>query len=265
MKLLLGLNYKFFNKNAHYFISKIEENDLYNNIDGFEILFDFKNKKHLTFVENIIPYCLNDNYLLQFHGISDYDLDTQYEYLDYLHIISLKFGTKINVVMHPLIANDINTSLVHTNLYFSNILNYIFYNDLNISVSIENLTAFNDITLSKEFLLPILANNIELNYTYDLGHELFEYGQITDLDEILITKLTNVHIHNFFHDVSHLALDKNDDNKDQWLKSILYLKKINYKGPVVLEYDFNLLGSNYNEALHNYIKHADYIKDYLNN
>lgn len=55
MKLLLGLNYRFFNKNVHYFISKIKENDLNNNIDGFEILFDFKNKNHLAFVQNIIP------------------------------------------------------------------------------------------------------------------------------------------------------------------------------------------------------------------
>ncbi len=263
MKVLLSLNEKFYVKNCSFFIQQLKQHDKEKQISGFEISMNYNDSLHQKFINELVVCCKKDNYYLQFHGNSSLDLNLQYKYLNYINKISKKLEHRVNLVLHPIESNSLISSLKETNIYFSSILNYIYEEQLNINVSIENLTSRNQRTLSKEVLLPILANNYDLNFTYDLGHEIFEYGNITDLNKLLINRLTNIHIHTFNHNFDHLPISKNSKNKEKWVKALLYLKNINYTGPIVLEYELYKLGDTYEEQLENYIKSTFFIKDYL--
>ncbi len=264
MKFFLSINDKFFENNVHFFIQKLKLYDKNNYVSGFEICFDFNDTIHHEFIEGLISYCKKDHYIIQFHGNSSYELKKQYAYLNFINEISNKLGYKINIVLHPIVLETEQKSLEATNIYFSNVLNYIYNNNLNINISIENLTSKNkNHVLSPEFLEPILANNLDLYYTYDLGHEFIEYGNIINLNDIVKKRLINVHLHTFNNNFDHLPILNISKNKDKWLKAILYLKNINYKGPLVLEYDFYLMGQNYEERLLNYINSIYFLNDYI--
>lgn len=242
--------------------------ELYNSIKdktfikGFEVSFDLNNDLEKQYVNELIFICEQNNYILQFHGDSSRDLEYQYKYVDFINDISIKLNKRIDIVLHPISGDNLEDCIAKTNEYFSNILNYIYTNSYKINISIENLNTetTENIRLSKEYLLPILSNNIDLNFTYDIGHEIFEYGNLTDLNPVLIERLTNIHFHTFNNHEDHKAVIKNDSN---WVKAIQYLKLIKFDSTLVLEYDFYTLGETYEERINNYIESAEYINEYL--
>ena len=43
--------------------------------------------------------------------------------------------------------------------------------------------------------MPIICNNEKIFFTYDIGHEISNMGNITGVNPILLLMLNNVHIH----------------------------------------------------------------------
>lgn len=264
MKILLSLNFKLMDYTAYDLIKLIEKEDSKKIISGFEVCVDIENEERKKYVNELAILCKQNNLILQFHGDSSYELEKQKKYMDFLNNISNIVGKRINVVLHPHSEDTIEESIEKSNIYFSEILNYIYENNYNISISIENLNSMIDENrLSKGYLKSILANNMELNFTYDLGHEIVEYGEVTNLDTILLERLTNVHIHTFYNIDDHLPIKENDFNKEKWVKAIQYLNYINYDKTIVLEYDVYTLGESFEERVFNYIKCAEFISEYI--
>lgn len=261
MKLLMSINNKFFDKSPVEFINLVRENDKLNNVAGFELYIDFMNEEEVKYLKDLAFLCDKYNLKIQMHGASEYDIETQFKYMDLLNDI---FVSGVSVVLHPITTFSREESIIETNEYFSKVLNYIYYNDYKIKVSIENLNSMVDtLRLSKDYLKGILANNSDLYFTYDIGHEIIEYGKITDIDDILKERLSNVHYHTFNNGDDHKPIGYVFYNKEQWIKGLTYLNTINYDGTVVLEYDFYALGEKYEERLVNYIKCFDFINDYI--
>lgn len=170
----------------------------------------------------------------------------------------------IDIVFHPLSCDTIDESIKETDIYFSKILNYVYENNYKINISLENLNSMIDcVRLSKDYLTSVLYNNMDLYFTYDIGHEIMEYGKLIDLDNVFIERLRNVHFHTFNNAFDHLAVDYHEYNKDGWVKALLYLKSLDFNGNLVLEYDFYTLGNSYDERFNNYLNCAKLIYNYL--
>lgn len=185
-------------------------------------------------------------------------------YLDYVNELSKIVDKNIDIVFYPLSCDTIDESIKDTDIYFSKMLNYVYFNDYNINISIENLNSMVDcVRLSKDYLTSVLYNNMDLYFTYDVGHEIMEYGKLSDLDDVFIERLRNVHFHTFNNAIEHLPVDYHEYNKDCWVKALLYLKSLNFKGTLVLEYNFYELGNSYNERFDNYLNCFKFISNYL--
>lgn len=264
MKILLSLNNKFYSELPLNFIKFLEENDKCKTVAGFEVVVDINNEEEKNYIKNLSFICKQNNYHLQFHGNSDYSINNQKKYIDFVNEIGEFLDRKMYIVLHPQTANTIEEEIKLTNLYFSEILNYIYEMQYNIEISVENLNSTTDIIrLSKDYLKPILSNNMDLNFTYDMGHEIMEYGELIDLDTVLIDRISNIHIHTFDSKEEHKPIFENSINKDKWIKAIQYLNYINFDKTVVLEYDFYMMGEDYYERLLNYIKSAEFMYSYI--
>lgn len=265
MNLLLSLNKKFFEINPNEIISMINELDDKKIIKGMEMCIGSFSIEEQDYITALSKLCSQNNYYFQLHGNSNYDIKTQKKAMDFINEISKIVGYKINVVLHPVEDNILDKHLIDSNLYFSQVLNYIYENNYNINISIENLNSTtHHLRLSKELILSVLSNNEELNFTYDIGHEIVEYGKIIDLDEVLIKRMNNIHIHTFKNTFDHLPIEENDENKLKWLKGLEYLKYLKYNGNIVLEYDiYEVKGNGINEKVQNYIRSAYFISQYI--
>lgn len=259
MKILLSINHKFFEKSPKELIDSVKQIDVNNYVKGFEIYINFNDKDEVEYVKNLKFLCDKEGYLLQFHGDSSYSIELQEKYFKFLN--DLSNGQYMNVVLHPLSLELIEDSIRETNLYFSKLLNIIYENRYKIKISIENLNSINTFRLSKDYLKSVLSNNMDLQFTYDIGHETVDYGKITDLDSILIDRLSNVHIHTFDINNDHQPIGMNDHK--EWVKAIQYLNYLHFDGTLVLEYDFYTLGNDFKERMTNYIKCVEYMQNYV--
>ncbi|MDD8049695.1 MAG: hypothetical protein PHH04_08935 [Thomasclavelia sp.] len=264
MKILLSLNDKFTKRTPRDLINLIQENDVSNSIQGFEIYLNLDNNEEVKYFEEFINLSIKNNYLIQFHSIQTEDIDKQKQYLDFYNEIAKKLEYPLKVVFHSFDIGNIEENINYTSKYMADLLNYIYTNKFNLMLSIENLNARDNNRLNKEQIIRIIANNNDLMFTYDIGHEILSYGNIIDLNEILISKLVNVHLHTFLYDNDHKSLYSKDPNKSKWIKAILYLKSLNYNETIVLEYDlYDMIGESYEEKLFNYIESAETIKSYF--
>ena len=233
-------------------------------IDGCELHFNFNDKEELEYVENLLFYFNRDNFYYQFHGNSNLTIDKQKEYLLFVNKTN-NSNNYINIVLHSLTFDNIEDALKQTSLYIDELEEFIEENNLKITLSLENLNSIKDVKrLSKEDLFSILYNNDKLNFTYDIGHEIEEYGLLTNLSDIEIKRINNVHIHTFKNNLDHLPIYDNDEHILNITKSLLYLRHINYNGPIVFEYDlYECNGNTLEEKVIGYIDSIKFVENYL--
>lgn len=265
MKLLLALNYKFITKDAYQLIKLLEEQDKNHVIEGYEMMVDCKKEQEMEYLEHLVHMAKEKGYLLQVHSSSYSDINLQKKFLDKIEEYALFLGYSVNIVFHPLTEEDEVLALEKTNEMMGELLIYCYQRRYHLTLSLENLEhRRNQVRLDKDEIVPVLYNNIDLKYTYDIGHEFRDYGQITDVDVLLLERLNNVHL--FRNDLTrtHLPLTDCDQDKEKWVKALLYLKQNNYCGSIVLEYDFyQIEGTSFEEKFMNYIRHAEFVKQYL--
>ena len=237
-------------------------------VRGIEICVDPDNDFMMNYMDQLVNLCKENNILFQVHGNSALDLDKQKKYLDLLQRYSDFLGYPINVVMHSLTRDTTEEEISATQEYLKEVIEYV---DLNkIKISVENLNdADGVIRLDKKEMEPILCNDERLYMTYDIGHDIADYGRITDLDPLLFKRISNVHLHaitNKYEDgFDHKPIDdQNQDQFEQVLKGILYLKNNNYTGPVVFEYDLYLCnGDTIEDKLNSFLYSIDDTSEHI--
>jgi hypothetical protein len=108
--------------------------------------------------------------------------------------------------------------------------------------------------LKKEDLSKVVENE-DLFLTYDMGHELEEFGKINYPDNHIFNKIRNIHIHDSNDGIDHYPIYNSSINFNIILNGIKYLKDNNYKYNIVYEYDlYKCSGDTI----------IDKVKDYLN-
>lgn len=259
MKILLSLNFKFFNLEPEKFIELIKKYDEENLISGFEIATN--SKKDELYVLRFAKVALKNKYIINLHSPSFENIEEAKEYLNFAVEISKITKRKTNIVYHPISANSINESKEKTKEQVKEIMQYIedkkYYN--NVELSIENLNDINGITrLKKEDLIEILEQQKSLKFTYDIGHEIIDGIKTEELVNILDERLNNIHMHTYQKDLDHYPINNIDEYK--LIKELL--EKYGENKTVVLEYALDYIeGKNFETKLKNYVESAKIIKD----
>ena len=259
MKILLSLNFKFFNLEPEKFIELIKKYDEENLIAGFEIATN--SKKDELYVLKLAKVALKNEYIINLHSPSSENIEEAKEYLNFAVEISKITKRKTNIVYHPISANSIDESKEKTKEQVKEIMQYIedkkYYN--NVELSIENLNDINGITrLKKEDLIEILEQQKSLKFTYDIGHEIIDGIKTEELVNILDERLNNIHMHTYQKDLDHYPINNIDEYK--LIKELL--EKYGENKTVVLEYALDYIeGKNFETKLKNYVESAKIIKD----
>lgn len=239
----------------------IEIYDKNKKIKGFEIA-----SADYVVMEKMLKFAIKNNLTFQCHAPKrSNDLEIL-SYLDNLGKLSQIYNKKINVVFHSKEDDNLNLSIINTKVFLKKVLNYINDNNLNISISLENLNFHhnhNRINIDK--IDTILMEFDDLNFTYDIGHDIFDNHSNSKLSALQIQRLNNIHIHNVHNNLDHCEITLNCDYIEALKNSIKYLKKINYTGNIVLETGINRYsGNSPEEQLINYIQAFNSIEKIIN-
>lgn len=263
MKPLISINKKFMDYNPTELNQIVLNNSNY--IEGYEIYIDYNNQEERKYLEELAFICHKEKKHFQVHGNSNLPLETQIEYIKYLENISDYLGYKINIVLHSISAATTEESIKLTTDYLNSITDAIDENK--IIISLENLNDSGNIDrLDKNDITPIVANNEKVYLTYDIGHEIADYSNILTLNSEIIPLISNVHIHtfnNFFSEgYDHKPIFKNDEHWNEIIKGILFLKRNDYTGSIVFEYDLNTCpGNTTKERIISYCSSIDYVAE----
>lgn len=252
MKILLSLNYKFFNLEPDKLIELIKKYDEENLISGFEIATN--SKKDELYVLKLAKIALKNEYIVNLHSPSFENIEDAKKYLDFAVKISKIMQRKTNIVYHPINAESINESKEKTKEQIKEIMKYVEENNCydNIELSIENLNDINGIKrLKKEDLIEILETQKSLKFTYDIGHEVIDGIKTEKLLNILDEKLNNIHIHTYQKNLDHYPIK--NMNEQETIKKLL--EKYGDNKTVVLEYAIDYVdGENFETKFKNYIE-----------
>lgn len=263
MKILMSINYKFMSKTPKDLIDIINKQN--SQVGGFEVCVNINNENEVNYLRKLAFEAYRNNLVLQMHGTTYNNDNENFRYLDFINEISNIMQSSISIVYHSLCNEKKEESIKNSINFFNKISDYIKQKNYNITLSIENLNDLdNQDRLNKNDLIPILESVPNLNFTYDIGHELIDYGNIIDLKKILLNRLINVHIHTFNNCYDHQILTDIDEHKNQWIKGITYLKIVGYDNTLVLEYDINAYKYDYfDEKLIAYLKSINVINEYF--
>lgn len=264
MKILISISSKFFEKQPEELIKLLKKHDSKRIIKGFEICVNFNNEEEREYMKQLCYLCKKESYIFQIHGMN-LDYINQFKYMDFVNELTKILQKSIDIVIHPIVQNDIEKSIIESKEYFNRIINYIEREKYNINIGIENLNYLGIPRPNKNDILPILREINNLNFTYDMGHEIIDNRNISNLDSFTLNKINNIHIHTFKNKLDHQPIGFTNDGSKKWEECLKYLKSIKYGKSVVLEYDFYTLGDSYEERLINYIKSANIVNNYYNN
>ena len=233
---------------------------------GVEIYVDYTFDKELEYLKNLVLELKKNNLILQVHANTNLSFEKQKEYLKIIEEYSDYLGYKIVVTFHSIYDKDKKMSIKKTVEYLENIINYIDNNK--IIISLENLNNTSElIRLGKDDIIPVILNKEKLFFTYDIGHEIVEYGKITGINKDIIKKVKNIHIHTFNDKgEDHFPIYKNDLNLSHIIKAINLLKNNKYYNNIVYEYNLYVCnGKNIQEKIIDYLNSIDFItENYLN-
>ena len=261
MKSLISVNRKFMDVSAKELVNLITSSKY---TKGIEFCVSDLNSDELKYLDELVFELGRNNLALQVHSSSLLSIDEQVLFLKKVEGYADYLNMPIVITLHSIYDDDKELSRVKTHEYFDNLICKI--NNDKLIICLENL---NDIPkkdrLEKEYIKPVVLNNEALYFTYDIGHELADYGSITNLDSYMIDDIRNVHIHS--HDgfgEDHLPIYKNDKYFQSLLKGIIFLVNNKYKYNIVFEYNINACrGSSLTEKIEDYLESIDFVSSHF--
>ncbi|MDD4706439.1 MAG: TIM barrel protein, partial [Bacilli bacterium] len=200
----------------------------------------------------------------QIHSVdlSNLNEDTIKKFLSYYNELSLVYGKKIKITIHP--AEEINSiEIINKSI---KILNYITEiikeNNYNFEILLENLNKLKyRISCSIHNVFYIYKKTNIDGITLDFGHYVSD--NLNRFSKILnINKIKNIHIHDINNNhIDHYPFYYHNVELD---KIFEYLEKIKYHQNIVLECALEYLkGETLEDKIKEYINQIEYIKNRL--
>lgn len=254
MNSLISINYKFMDITPKRLVELINSYDL---VKGIEINVNLDNSYELKYLEDLVFELNRNNLILQVHANIEDDIDKQLKYIKKLEEYSDYLGYPIILTFHTFYNEDSNISIDKTIDYISNI------NSDKVIICLENL---NDIPgykrIGKDEIKSTILNNEKIFFTYDIGHELYDNGNLINLDEYIFEEIRNVHIHSNYKGEDHMPIYKNDIHWNELMKSLEYLIYKNYKYNIVYEYNlYACKGNTLEDKINDYLNSISYISE----
>ena len=262
MKSIISINKKFMDINPKK-LCEIIVNHKYTK--GVEIYIENNNEDELKYLSDLVYELKRNDLILQVHGEVLLDLDIQLEFIKKLENYSDYLGYPIVFTLHTIYDQNPDVSVDKTIEYIQNIINNIDTNK--IIVCLENL---NDIRgykrLNKENIKPIILNDEKLYFTYDIGHDISNYGDITNIDGYMFEDIRNIHLHSFNPSLNdHMPIYKNDPNWNLIIKALEFLIINKYEYNIVYEYGLeHCYGNDIYEKLDDYLNSIDLVSEKYN-
>ena len=259
MKSIISINRKVFSINPKDLCNIIRN---YKSTNGVEIYIDYNNANSRKYLNDLVYELKRNDLILQVHGEIELELTKQYEYLKLLESYSDYLGYPIVVTLHPIYDENKNISINKTIDYLESVIKNI--NSNKVIISLENLNDLKDlIRLGKEEIKAIILNNEKLYFTYDIGHEISDYGEITNLNGYMFKEIRNVHLHTISKDgMDHMPIYKNDIHWNKIMKALEFLMINKYEYNIVYEYGLEYCrGDNVIEKLNDYLSSIDLLSE----
>ena len=258
MKSLISINSKFMSITPKDLVELILESKY---TKGVEANINVNDKTALKYLEDLVFELKKNNLILQIHGDIELEYDKQIEYLKILEKYSDYLDMPIVLTFHTIYDEDSNKALKKTIEYISKLISNIDNNK--IIICLENLNDIRGfIRLGREEIRTTILNDEMLYFTYDIGHEISDYGNITDLDQYMIEDIRNVHIHSIDKGIDHMPIYKNDIHWNEIIKGLIFLNINNYKYNIVYEYALEYCsGNTIEEKINDYLKSIDYVSE----
>ena len=251
MNSLISINNKFMDISPKDLVSMILN---FKYTKGVEVYINPNEEKELKYLEGLVFELRKNSLILQIHGEIELDYATQIKYMNRLERYSDELNMPIIVTFHTLFDDDKSESINKTIDYLSSLYKDIDNNK--IIISLENL---NDIRgydrIGKDEIKNTILNDEGIYFTYDIGHEISNFGNITDIDSYLIDDIRNVHLHSIDEvGNDHKPIYNDDLYWNEIIKAIAFLILCGYKYNIVYEYGIEYCKGNTLE---------DKVKDYL--
>lgn len=258
MKSLISINSLFMSLSPKELVHLILESKY---TKGVEACIDASNVNELKYLDELAFELQKNHLILQIHGEIMLDMDKQLEFFKKIEEYSDLFHEPIIVTMHSFCDEDSKLAIEKTVEYLSFLMKSIDCNK--VVLCLENLNDTKEFTrLGKEEIQTTILNDEKIYFTYDIGHEIADFGQITDLDSYMIEEIFNVHLHSDNKGVNHLPIYKNDPHWNEILKALTFLINHHYAHNIVYEYGLpNCRGNTAEEKVKDYLESIDFVSE----
>ena len=229
---------------------------------GVEVYLNY-NEEELKYLSDLVYELKRNDLILQVHGDVELEYDKQVEFVKKLEEYASYLGYPIIYTLHTIYDEDLDASLSKTVEYITELLN----ETTNVIVCLENLNSMRGCRrLDEEGIRKYVLNDEKLFFTYDVGHVIADYGDVTDLDTYMIEDIRNVHIHT--HDDrgnDHQPIYEKDPHWNMITKALTFLKLNNYQYDIVYEYDiYACYGDTLEEQIMDFLKSIDLVSQKYN-
>lgn len=162
------------------------------------------------------------------HGFSKLynETSTLDKYLSIYNQLATELDQTLSVTIHPVESHQKKEKKAryHTLKLITRLMSICELQGYNLTFTLENLN-LNRSRLDTEGIQPIVMGS-DVNFCWDIGHEVYEGNCTYSLDDKLFEKLDNVHIHDI-HEGDHFPFRfKNTD----YIRAINYLEKKELQG-----------------------------------
>ena len=258
MKSLISVNKKFMEVSPKDLFDIILK---YKHTKGIEACFDFNNPIEMKYLDDLVFEVSKNNFCLQIHADSKLSLEDQIKYMNKLSAYSDLLGYPIVVTIHSAYDPDKELSLKKTVEYLGELVKNIDNNK--IVIALENLDDSKDKDrLEREYITSTILNNDNVYFTYDIGHELFEYGDLTNLNKYLIEEIRNIHLHTYNFKKNHQPIYENDPHWNEMMKALIFLINSNYSGNITYEYDlYDCRGESISDKINDFLESIDLVSE----
>lgn len=229
---------------------------------GIEAAIDYDNEFQRNYLDDLIFEVKKNDLILQIHADSSLEINKQIEFMKKLEQYSDELGYPIVVTIHTVYDEDREVSLQKSKEYLHEIIDNID-ND-KIIISVENLNdARGYIRLGKEDIVRTVVGDSRLFCTYDIGHEIADFGDIVDINPYMLEEVRNVHIHsNDNQGNDHCPIYKGDIHWNEITKGLLFLMKNNYQYNIVYEYALEYCnGEDTKAKILDYLASIDFVSE----
>ena len=261
MNSLISVNNKFMGLNPKELVKLITSSKY---TKGLEIYIEYNSDFEKEYLDKLVFEIKRNNLILQVHANVCMDIDKQLEYMKLLEQYSTILEYPIVVTFHTIFDDDKDLSISKTIDYLSRITNNV--NNDKLIICLENLNNIRGyIRLGKDEIKNTILNDEKLFFTYDIGHELFDCGNLINLDNFYIDDIRNIHIHTFNKGKDHIPIYKNDIHWNELMKVLTFLVHNNYKYNIVYEYALDYcFGETIEEKIKDYLNSIDYVSEKYN-